>query len=509
MKKILIIGGGLSGLATGVYACKAGYDVTIIEKNDDVGGLCTTWTVDGCQIDGCIHWLTGSSTGKMEPIYKELGIYDNMSIFKPSFFYKFYYKDITIELSRDIDELENQLLAYALDQNDENGIKAFIKLVKKFRKCPLHSGKPINTMKTIEILGYIKSISGIALVWNKAIKMSLLDLSNKFHSDVLRHFFLSFMPPYYSAIYFIGIVSQFTSNNADTIYNSSKDFAYLIKNNFLNLGGKIITEEEIVKLNIENNIIESIESKNGNKYYADYIINASPLHYFYDKLLPEQYHDKYVEQIFGDTKKYPLISTVYISMKIDKDYKGNLDHFILIYDEEGIKVGSSHNETIHYRAYPYNKNEDGSFTLISLVDLHVDDYEIFKKAKEDGTYKELKYGIAQKALDIFVKKFNDVKDHISIVDVATPLSFENKTNTYKGAYLSNLATPFGERKDFKIKDKYILNLYYSGQWLTQIGGIPRSLTNGKFVIDELTYFENKMKKKIKKNKAKKTSKVMK
>ena len=139
MKNIIIIGGGLSGLSTGVYALKAGFDVTIIEKNEEVGGLCTTWSIDGATIDGCIHFLTGSSTGRMAPIYQELGIYDNMKIFKPSFFYKFYYKDQIIELSRDIDELENQLLAYCDDQNDENGIKSFIKLVKKFRKCPLHS----------------------------------------------------------------------------------------------------------------------------------------------------------------------------------------------------------------------------------------------------------------------------------------------------------------------------------------------------------------------------------
>ncbi len=503
MKKVVIIGGGLSGLSTGVYACKHGYDVTIVEKNEKVGGLCATWYVDGCTIDGCIHWLTGSSTGRMKPIYETLGIYEKFQLFKPSYFYKFYYKDTVIELSRDIDELEQQLLAYTVDQDDINGIKLFIKLVKKFRKCPLHSGKPVNTMNTLEILSHVKSISNIALAWNKTIKITLSDLANRFHSDILRHFFLSFMPSYYSAIYFIGLVSQFTSDNADTIYNTSKEFAYSIRDNFLSLGGKIITNEEIVKLNFVDDSIESIESKNGNKYYADYFINASPLHYFYDNLLPKEYHDKYVETIFNDTKNFPLISTVYISMKIDKDYKGKLDHFILIYDEKGITVGNSHNETIHYRAYPYKRNDDGSYTLISLIDLHVDDYQVFKEAKENGTYNELKYDIAKKSLDIFVNRFKDVKDHIKIIDVATPLTFEKKTYTYKGAYLSNLATSYGERKDFKIKDKYVYNLFHAGQWLNQIGGIPRALANGKFAIDELMYYEKKVfnkKKKLKKHK---------
>jgi phytoene dehydrogenase-like protein len=27
------------------------------------GGLCTAWKIKGYKIDGCIHWLTGSSPG--------------------------------------------------------------------------------------------------------------------------------------------------------------------------------------------------------------------------------------------------------------------------------------------------------------------------------------------------------------------------------------------------------------------------------------------------------------
>ena len=88
-----------------------------------------------------------------------------------------------------------------------------------------------------------------------------------------------------------------------------------------------------------------------------------------------------MEYVFNDLDNYPLISTVYIAMKIDKEYTENLDHFTLIYDEEGVQVGSSLNQTLHYRAYPYLKNEDGSTTLIALIDLHVKDYEVFKKAK--------------------------------------------------------------------------------------------------------------------------------
>ena len=496
MKKIIIIGGGLSGLSAGVYALKSNYDVTIIEKNNEVGGLCTTWMKDGATIDGCIHWLTGSAKGNLIPIYKDLGIWDNLEIQKLDYFYKFYYKDIEIEVSRNEADLKNTLYSYAIE-DDKSRLNFFFKLVKRFRNVPFHSGKPYYVMKKTELIAYIKKIATFAFAWVKSIKISLGEFANSFKSDILKHFFLSFMPPYYSLTYYAGIISMFTIGNADTIYITSKDLALKIKDKFLELGGKIVNNEAIEKLNIDNNSLLSIESKD-NKYEADYFINASPLPYFYNKLLPIQYHDTYVDYIFSDEDDYPLLSTVYISFKLDKDYKEKLDAYTLIYDEEGISVGDSHNETLHYRAYPYIKNSDGSTTLICLIDLHVREYDIFKKAKESGTYEKYKMLLAEKALNIYVKRFPKAKDHIKIIDVATPLTFENKTNTYKGAYLSNLATPYGERKTFEFKDRYISNLYHAGQWITQIGGIPRSLSNGKFAVDTLNYYIEKESKKDKK-----------
>ncbi|MCR4898556.1 MAG: FAD-dependent oxidoreductase [Acholeplasmatales bacterium] len=486
MKKIVIIGGGLSGLAAGIYALKAGFSVTIVEKNNEIGGLCTTWYKDGIMIDGCVHWITGSSRGNMLPIYKEVGMLDDVKIYKPPFFYKYIYNDVVIEVSRDASKLKEQLFSFVNDSNDKSSLNLFFKLLKRFKNVPFHTGKPVSCLKKTEVVGYIKNIAPMALAWNKTINMSILDFANSFNSDVLKHFFLSFMPSYYSLTYFVGIISQFITDNADTIYCRSLDLSLNMKKKFKELGGNLILNEEITKLNIENNSIVNIESLN-KKYEADYYINASPLHYFYEKLLDKQYHDKYVDYIFDDIINYPLISTVYIAMKIDKEYKEPIDHFTLIHYEEGITVGSSKNQTLHYRAYPYLKNNDGSTTLICLIDLHVKDYDVFKEKYENGTYYEYKEELGNLAMNVYINKFPKVKDYISLVDVASPLSFEKKTYTYKGAYLSSLATPFGERKSFEIKDKFISNLYHAGQWITQIGGIPRSLSNGKFAIDEIVH----------------------
>ncbi len=58
---VIIIGAGFAGLSAGIYAQMNGYRTQIFEMHDLPGGLCTAWKRKGYTIDGCIHWLVGSS----------------------------------------------------------------------------------------------------------------------------------------------------------------------------------------------------------------------------------------------------------------------------------------------------------------------------------------------------------------------------------------------------------------------------------------------------------------
>ena len=51
MTSTVIIGGGLGGLATACRLAKAGHDVTVLEKNDTVGGRCNVFKKKGFTFD--------------------------------------------------------------------------------------------------------------------------------------------------------------------------------------------------------------------------------------------------------------------------------------------------------------------------------------------------------------------------------------------------------------------------------------------------------------------------
>ena len=67
-KKVIVIGGGIAGLSSGVYAQKCGFDVTIMESHSIAGGNCTSWKRNGYLFEGGMHWLSGS--GKQEDLHK-------------------------------------------------------------------------------------------------------------------------------------------------------------------------------------------------------------------------------------------------------------------------------------------------------------------------------------------------------------------------------------------------------------------------------------------------------
>ena len=77
MKRIAIVGGGISGLSAAYYLAKAGHDCTLIEAQPSLGGVIQTERVDGCVIEGGPDSFIAQKPWAMELI-RELGIEDQV-----------------------------------------------------------------------------------------------------------------------------------------------------------------------------------------------------------------------------------------------------------------------------------------------------------------------------------------------------------------------------------------------------------------------------------------------
>jgi phytoene desaturase len=90
MRKIVIIGAGISGMAAGIYGQLSGFDTEICEQNSVPGGECTGWSRGDYYFDGCIHWLVGSKSGTtVNKLLREIGaLDDSVGIVNHEYFYR-------------------------------------------------------------------------------------------------------------------------------------------------------------------------------------------------------------------------------------------------------------------------------------------------------------------------------------------------------------------------------------------------------------------------------------
>ena len=54
--KAHVVGAGFAGLSAACYLAKEGYEVTILEKNDQIGGRCRSFKKDGFLFDMGPSW---------------------------------------------------------------------------------------------------------------------------------------------------------------------------------------------------------------------------------------------------------------------------------------------------------------------------------------------------------------------------------------------------------------------------------------------------------------------
>ena len=71
-KKVIVVGGGISGLTTATSLAKRGVQVLLIERNDICGGLVNSFTRDGFLFDGGVRAI--ENAGMVKPMLDELDI---------------------------------------------------------------------------------------------------------------------------------------------------------------------------------------------------------------------------------------------------------------------------------------------------------------------------------------------------------------------------------------------------------------------------------------------------
>jgi len=471
-KQIIVIGAGIAGLTTGIYAKRSGFDVTVFEQHAIPGGMCTSWRRNGYLFEGGIHWLSGSNpNSKLNEIWRDVGaLRDDVKIFYPEIFTSIEWKGKTFYLYRDIEKTRKYLLS--ISPEDTDVINQLVKDVHALSKVSMPitdiKGVKTKTPKKMGLGDIIKMLPALP-VMGRISKMSSENYANRFKHPALRKL-MSYMPPEYSATTLLFTLSNMATGDFGYPEGGSLAMTRRMADTFKTLGGKLVLGTKVKKIIIENGITTGVELETGT-LLADAVIVTQETIAAVDQLFTTPPKDKWLVKLRENTK--PAVCT-FVSVGI-RAVIPETPTFDLT---EPIVCGGISYSTLGFNNY-FNYKEYAPQGGTALTTAFMDDtYDFWKKAKDEGRYEVEKKALAEQIKRAICTKYPQAVDKIEVIDIATPLTYERYTGAYRGSWMG-----FMNKGDKQVQYPGYLDsvksLYFAGHRMLSPGGLPVALLSGR------------------------------
>jgi phytoene desaturase len=481
VKKAVIVGAGIAGIASAIRLQNKGYAVQVLEKNSYPGGKLTQLRGKGFRFDA------GPSLFTMPNLVTELF---ELSGKKPSdyFNYKqldilcnYFYDDGTIiSANSDINTFANEMSQKTTDSAES--IKKHLEKSKfiysateeQFLNKSLHkisSFLSFTTLLSIFKLPFLQIFSSMHQINKKAFKDSkTIRLFNRYAT------YNGSNP--YKAPGILNIIPHLEFGLGAFL---PKGGMIEITNSLVKLAEEIGVEFhfniEVTAIKTAHNLAKSVQTKSYN-YEADIVVCNADIHTVYEKLIPSAKKLKKVDAqersssalifYWGIAKEFHALDVH--NILFTEDYKEEFKHLFdskTIYKDPTVYI----NITSKHIKEDAPKGKENWFVMINVPSIYGQDWDtMIAKARQS---------ILMKISRILGE---EIEQFIEFEEQLTPQLIENKTNSYKGSLYgtssNNRFSAFFRHKNFSSEYK---NLFFCGGSVHPGGGIPLALSSAKII----------------------------
>ncbi|MGC9516711.1 MAG: phytoene desaturase family protein [Methanomicrobiales archaeon] len=483
---IIIVGAGFGGLSAGALLAKEGYDVTILEKNEQAGGRASVYQEKDFYFDMGPSWylMPDVYTNFYAEFGKKPEDYFQLEKLDPSYRI-FYYDENVVDLSPDIEKTYK-----TFDSFEENG-------GEKLRKY-LESSQELYDFSIQEMLyrdynSILDLLDGKLLL--KGYKLRLWEnlqhyVEKQFESDQARKIleyaigFLGGSPDKTPSFYHLVSHADLTMGVyypqggmrkvVDSVYQLAKSF-----------GVKFIFNEPVQRLIVKDNLVEGVIT-NKSKYKPKLVIMNADYQHSEIELLDEEsrtYDQKYWES----RTLSPSAMVIYlgVNQKVKKLAHHNLflnkdweEGFQKVFDPE--KADWPQNPSYYVNVPSLTDKSaapEGSDTLYILAPLA-------NELEDTPVLREKFYNIIMDDLESKIDM--NIRENLVVKKIFALNDFTSRYNAYKG-------TAFGLTHTLKQtalwrpahRSKKVDNLYYTGQYTHPGIGVPMTMVSSQIVAREI------------------------
>jgi phytoene desaturase len=477
-KKVVIIGSGFSSLSAACYLAKKGFNVSLFEKNDTVGGRARQLTKDGFTFDigPSWYWMPDIFDRFFADFGKQTSDYYQLDKLSPA--YKIFFEDDIITIGDCMDKICEEF--ERIEKGSSRHLKKFISKAQR------------NYDIAINEIVYRPGLSPLELVTKDTIirvdqffKTISQEVRKKFKNPKListLEFPVLFLgakpsntPAFYSFMNFadFGLGTWHPKGGMYQIILAMKSLA-------LELGVTIHTDSAVDKIIVREGKATGI-LVNSETIDADMVLSGADYHHT-ETLLDSayrQYSEKYWQ------RKTFAPSSLLFFIGFDKKLE-NIEHHNLFFDTD---FGEHASEIYDNPKWPTRPLFYANFPSVT-------DKSMAPGNKETGFFLipiapglEDTPELRDQYFDIILKRFQErtgqsIENNIIFKKSFCVNDFKEQYNSYKGnAY--GMANTLSQTAFMRpgLKSKKINNLFFTGQLTVPGPGVPPSLISGKLVSE--------------------------
>jgi phytoene dehydrogenase-like protein len=469
-RSLIIIGGGIAGLAAGCYARMNNLDAEIHEMHSGPGGLCTAWKRQGYTCDLCIDWLCGSSPGStLFPVWEELGVVQGR-VFQDAEYYN-------VALNRtgerftvwtDPDKLREEMIR--ISPEDRKFIDQFTGDIRKLTRVEM----PVDP----GFLDLVKMLPSLGLFRKYALPLP--DLAGKIRNANLRDLFVSALDwNGQSAVFVMMMLAYMARRAAGYPLGGSLPVTQALEGRFLSLGGRIRYSSKVQEILVEDDRAAGVRLEDGTRVPADIVLSAADGYTTLFRWLPQKYITEEIQGYYRDLRPFPPL--LFISFGVAADYSGQPRSVSFPLKKPFIIAGKEVTDlTVRNHSHDPTLAPPGKTVLSVMLETRYDYWE--KMPYQTETYTKEKEWIGNQVLDAMQDIYPGIRKNVELIDVATPRTFVRYTGNWQGSYEGWLWTEKSMNLHLPQVLPRLRSFFMAGQWVSPGGGLPGAALSARKAV---------------------------
>ena len=483
MKKIIIIGSGMGGLAAGIHGQRNGFDTVIFESHHQPGGQCTSWNRRGYVFDACIHTFGGGSPQtQFEALWRELGVQPCEKVeinecISAVFPDGTYFHDYC-----DLEKLRSHFLQLAPE--DGVVIDEYIEGIKRFAKNDVLGDLFLGSFG--EKLSAIPGFLGLV----KYFKYTLTSFARRFKNPLLRKVFplLHYSVSDFALFMHLAKHATIVKGGISWPRGGSLTVARSMAARYVQLGGTIQYRKRAVKILTDNNRACGVELEDGTQHKADFIVSNADGRKTIMHLLSGRYIDKKISRYCESDPDRECNFSVMVFLGVKRDLSSYPSALLMFLDKPEVIAGHTCDH-LGMQIFGYDASMAPAGKGVIKVELITKPSYFTRLYDDQAAYKAEKNRIAEQVIVLLEKQFPRLREDIEVIDVSTLRTWErfmggtDGHDNYPNKKYSVLDDALGFSRRMTLPG--LKNFFLAGVWVTSAGALFLNALSGKNVVRKI------------------------